>query len=272
MFSSMSCKSLGVLALFPVILYLLLSGCNAKDARPRNLLVVFAASSLTDAFRELKPIFERVNPGVEVIFNFAGSSTLRAQLAEGAQADIFASADLSQMNMAKDAGVIDGISHIFAYNRLTLAASSFGHVHSLQDLASPGTKIVLALEEVPAGAYANELLDLMSQDIAYGMKYTDEVINNIVSREANVRLALAKVILGEADASIVYQSDIKAADAEVLRIIIIPEQLGPKAQYYVALVRESGKLTQAKSFVNFLLSPASQKVLEKSGFQSLVAT
>ncbi|MCL0044362.1 molybdate ABC transporter substrate-binding protein [Dehalococcoidia bacterium] len=262
----MSYKTIGLLAILLSVLALLFCGCSEKSGSTDKTLVVFAASSLTDVFTDLGSRFEEENPGVSLDFNFAASSTLRAQLAEGAAADVFAAADLSQMKMAQDAGVVARKSQIFTKNRLIVASSSMGPVYSLMDLASHDVKIVLAMEEVPVGAYVKELLDTMAQDTAYGKQYTDGVLGNVVSREANVRLALAKVLLGEADASIVYQSDVKVSDTMALRVIKIPKQLGPVAKYPVAMVVESINSLEAESFMNFLLSTTSQLTLERHGF------
>ena len=174
-------------------------------------LTVFAAASLTDAFAEIGQAFEATHPGVNVVFNFGGSQNLRTQLEQGAQADVFASANQKEMDAVAAAGLAaPGAARTFVTNRIlvVLPKSNPGAVHTLQDLARPGLKLILADEAVPAGRYARQVLDGLNA--TYGASFRDDVLANVVSNEDNVKQVVAKVQLGEADAGIVYASDAAA--------------------------------------------------------------
>jgi molybdate transport system substrate-binding protein len=189
---------------------LCLSACAAPtNARPTEL-TVFAASSLADVFDEIAAAFEAAHPGVTVARNYGGSSQLAAQLAEGAQADVFASANERQMQAALDAGRIDGDPLAFATNRLVVIvpADNPAQIVSMADLARPGVRLVLAAPGVPARDYTDQMIDALTADPAYGEAYRKAVYANLVSEEENVRQAAAKVALGEADAG-TFTSDVR---------------------------------------------------------------
>ncbi|MFQ5860598.1 MAG: molybdate ABC transporter substrate-binding protein [Dehalococcoidia bacterium] len=230
-------------------------------------LTVFAASSLTNAFQEVGEAFEVEHPGVQVVFNFAGSSTLRAQLEQGARADVFAPADQRQMELARQAGRVLGQPQPFATNRLVVITSlKGGGVRSLADLALPGVKVVLALPEVPAGRYAREVLARLAASPELPDDFAARVLGNVVSEEINVRQVFTKVALGEADAGIVYATDITPQVEGQVRALAIPEAYNVTALYPVATVRERGGSATAEAFVAFLRSPAGQAVLQRHGF------
>src|SRR4051812_27206333 len=176
----------------------------------RGDLTVFAASSLTDAFNEIGQAFQQSYPGVTPKFNFAASTALRQQIEQGARADVFASADQVQMEMAKKSGVIAGEDRLFAKNKLVLIypTANPGKVSSVQDLARPGLKFVLTDRYVPIGAYARQALESMSKDPQFGPDFATRVLANLKSEELNVRAVVTKVQLGEADAAIVYATDV----------------------------------------------------------------
>lgn len=220
-------------------------------------LTIFAASSLTDAFTELKLRFESQFQS-NVILNFAASSTLAAQINAGAPADIFASADIE--NMIK---VVNETHHVvFAKNKLVVI-SNHPQIQTLTDLSGLDYLLVLAAEEVPAGRYAREALSNL--EALYGLGYADKVLENLVSNEANVRQAVSKVVLGEADVAIVYITDVYAKD---LRVIEIPEAYNVRAEYPIAVLPNSQNKDLAQSFVDFVLSREGQDILSKYGFLS----
>lgn len=231
-------------------------------------LDVFAAASLSDAFGEIGKNFTAAHPGVEVIFNFAASNQLATQIGEGAPADIFASANATQMNAAIASGrIATGAQQIFAGNRLVVVTpgDNPARLIGLQDLAKPGVKIVLAAQEVPAGQYALDFLDRTEGDDSLGAGYKEGVLANVVSYEENVRGVLTKVALGEADAGIVYASDARTAPAEIATIAI-PDHLNTLASYPIAPLADSAEPELAQQFVAFVLSPDGQQVLANYGF------
>ena len=231
-------------------------------------IVVFAASSLTDAFNEIGGSFQKANPRARVAFNFGASSQLRTQLEQGARADIFASANAVEMDKARQAGVIGGTDRVFAQNRLAviLPKNNPGGIKELRDLATPGLKFVTAATEVPIGTYTMEMLDKMSNDAAFGSDFKDKVNKNTVSREPNVRQVVAKIALGEADAAVVYSSDVTPSAANNLDKLDIPDRYNALAGYPIAMVKGPLNPSGAEAFVSYLLSTGGQSILKKWRF------
>lgn len=232
-------------------------------------LNVFAAASLTEAFNELGQTFSAEHPGVTLAFNFAGSQQLAQQLGQAAPADVFASANKKQMEVAIEAGrIISGTQKTFVRNRLVIIYPTDNPtgITQLQDLAKPGLKLVLAAKEVPVGQYSLDFLGKAITDTTFSPTYMDDVLKNVVSYEENVRAVLTKVSLGEGDAGIVYTSDITGEGADKVGRLDIPDTLNTLATYPIAVVSDSAAPTQAQAFVDYVLSPAGQAVLEMYGF------
>lgn len=256
---------------FLIIVILLLSGQWLVKAQDNRTLTVFAAASLTDAFEEIATSFEGENPGVELLLNFGGSSALATQLAEGAPADIFASANNRQMQVAQEAGRIADSPRTFVKNRLVLIvpADNPANLQSLRDLANPGIKLIVAAPEVPVREYTDTMLQKLADDPGYGETYRTAVIANIVSEEDNVRQVSAKVALGEADAGIIYLSDVTPDISELVFALPIPDKLNTIATYPIATTEDSVNPQLAQAFVDFVLSDAGQDTLVKWGFISV---
>jgi molybdate transport system substrate-binding protein len=255
-------------SLLLLILIVLLSACAAKPAAPNQTVTVFAAASLTDAFTEMASAFEAAYPGSSVTLNFAGSNTLRSQIEEGAPADVFASANLKEMNTLVEKGLVDSQAQkTFLTNRLVvlLPEGNPAQVQELSDLARPGLKLVLAAEEVPAGRYARQMLEKL--DALYGSGYLQAALNNVVSNEDTVKKVVAKVQLGEADAGIVYTSDAVAAPS--LPTLEIPPTYNVIAEYPIASPKQAPNPELAAQFIKFVLSPDGQAILKKWGFTPL---
>jgi molybdate transport system substrate-binding protein len=232
-------------------------GASAED----ETLTVFAAASLTDVFEAIGEIYEREHPGSDVIFNFGASSALRTQLAEGAVADVAAFASEEDMRLLGAGGLVtEESARIFASNEIVVVVhpDSAGMVASLSDLTSPGTKIVMAAEGVPAGDYARQILHNLGEAFAGG------VLANVVSEEDNVRQVLAKVQLGEADAGLVYRSDARAAPE--LGTIEIPAEANVLASYPIASLREASNPSAAEDFIGMVLSAEGQRLIGEGGF------
>jgi molybdate transport system substrate-binding protein len=234
--------------------------------QPRTL-TVFAASSLTDAFTEIGRDFESAHSNVTITFNFAGSGTLRTQLEQGAVADVFASANQAEMdNLVTSSLVAADSSRVFLNNSLLviLPAANPANIQTLQDLATPGIKLVLADTTVPAGKYARQILANMDADPAFSPTFSARVLANLVSNETNVKQVLAKVQLGEADAGIVYVSD--AVAAPELKTIEIPAALNVIAKYPLAVLSNAPQPDLAAKFIDYVLSSDGQAILQKWGF------
>lgn len=238
----------------------------AVDAKT---LTVLAAASLTESFTELGKTFEAANPGVKVAFNFAGSQALAQQLGQGAEADVFASASKKYMDAAIEAKRVNkDDAKTFVKNRLVVIfpKANPGGVKELKDLAKSGLKLDLADKAVPVGQYALDFLDKAVKDAAYGATFKDAVLKNVVSYEDNVKAVVTKVSLGEADAGIVYVTDITADAAEKIGRLDIPDALNTIATYPIAPILDSKNSELAKSFVELVLSADGQKLMAKYGF------
>lgn len=232
-------------------------------------LTVFAAASLTEAFTELGRQFEAGHPGLKTVFNFAGSQQLAHQIAQGAPVDVFASANSRQLDAAIESGrIVSGTQKTFVNNRLIVLypKDNPADLNELKDLARPGLRLVLAAKEVPAGQYALDFLDKAAADAAYGGAFKDGVLKNVVSYEENVRSVLSKVVLGEADAGIVYTSDIGQADAGQVGRIDIPDRLNVLAAYPIAVVADSPHPDLAIAWIEWVLSSQGQAILSQYGF------
>lgn len=243
----------------------------APEPEPAEL-VVFAAASLTDAFGEIGRLFESKHPGTTVIFNFAGSNQLAEQIGQGAPVDVFASANKTQMDVAiESTRIVTGSQQTFVRNRLVVVIPSDnpGEVATLQELANPELKLVLAAEAVPVGRFALEFLDKATADSAFTPDFKEMVLANVVSYEENVRAVLTKVTLGEADAGIVYVSDITTADANLVAQIEIPDRLNVIATYPIAPLADSPNADLAAEFINVVLSSEGQAILASYGFISI---
>jgi molybdate transport system substrate-binding protein len=251
-----------------VVLLMFVTGVLPVRAQPTATLMVFAAASLTDAFEALGDAFEAAHPDVDVLFNFAASSTLSAQIIEGAPADVFASANMQQMTLVRNAGLIDGRARFFARNRLVLVTplDNPANIQTLADLALPGVRLVVAAEGVPARVYTDSMLDLLAADPTYGADFVAAVETNIVSEEQNVRQALAKVLLGETDAAIIYQSDVTPLVAEQVNVITIPDEFNIVARYPIAALDSATQPELARAFMAFVLSEEGQTILESWNF------
>lgn len=243
------------------------AACVAPTAR--RTLTIFAASSLTESFRELGQGFMQTHPYTQIQFNFAGSQTLRTQLTQGASADVLATANQKEIEAALHADLIaPNSAKIFATNQLVIIfpASNPRQINTLADLAQPNTKLVLAAEIVPAGQYAREALSKM--EIKYGTNFKQRVLQNVVSNEENVRQVIAKVQLAEAEVGIVYRSDVVAVAPSTLRILEIPSEFNVTAQYPIAPLNQAPNAALAQEFMAYVLSPEGQKILQKWGFNA----
>ena len=236
---------------------LVLAGCGGDEpsgggtsASPAELKV-FAAASLTAAFTEIGEQFTNAS-GTKVTFNFAGSQALATQIQQAAPADVFASADLANMGKVKD---LVGTPRNFASNQLQIVVEKGNPkgIKALDDLASSDLKVVLAAEEVPAGRYAKQVLDRAGVRV------------QAVSQEDNVKAVVTKVSLGEADAGIVYVTDVTAG-GDKIEGVDIPTDQNVVATYPIATVKASRAQDQAQAFLDLVLSAEGQRVLEQHGF------
>jgi len=232
----------------------LVGSCSSSSAPAETgELTVFAASSLKDSFTAIGAQFEAAHPGVKVTFNFAGSGDLATQIGQGAPVDVFASADES--TMAKAVGSSGATAKRFASNQLAIivAANNPKKITGLADLARSDVTLVIGAPEVPIGKYSAQVLDKA------GVKVSPK------SLEQNVKAIVAKVTLGEADAGIVYVTDVQAAGAKAAGVPI-PADVNVVAHYPIVELAKAPHAALAAKFVAFVMSADAQQVLAKAGF------
>ncbi|WP_239123430.1 molybdate ABC transporter substrate-binding protein [Rhizocola hellebori] len=243
---------------------MLLAGCaNETPSAPATSaagvtgnVTVFAASSLTEAFKKIGTEFAAANPGAKVTFNFAGSSALATQINQGAPADVFASAAPANMKTVTDAGNAEGTPAVFVKNQLVIAVPKGNPkgIKGLSDLTKPGLKVALCAEQVPCGAAAKKALDAA------------KVTLTPVTLEQDVKQALSKVSLGEVDAALVYRTDAKVPTANVDGIEF-PESAGAINDYPIVVLKNAPNKTAAQAFLAYVQSDKGLAVLTTAGFQ-----
>lgn len=237
-----------------------LSGCAAPaapggDGGAGRTLTVFAAASLKAPFTALAEQFEARNPGTAVTLSFAGSSDLATQISQGAPADVFASADTRNMARLSDAMLVEGSPQDFATNVLTIAVppANPASIGSFADLAKPGVKVVLCAPQVPCGAAAKTVQKEAGITLAP------------VSEESSVTDVLGKVTSGEADAGLVYVTDVRTAGDKV-KDVPFAESAKAVNTYPIAAVRTARNTDLAAAFIAAVTGPEGQKLLSAAGF------
>ena len=245
---------------------LLLAGCAsatpaaspaATDDAIEGTVTVFAAASLNESFAVIKEAFEDANPGIEVVYNFGGSSGLAEQIVQGAPADVFAAASPATMTTVTDAELVDAPIE-FATNTLEIAVpvGNPGNVTGLADFANDDLAIALCAVEVPCGAAADKALT------AAGITAAPDTL------EQDVKAVLTKVELGEADAGLVYVTDVAAA-GDAVEGVEFAEAADAVTAYPIATLTEAPNPDAAAAFVAWVLSGAGQAVLAEAGFGSI---
>jgi molybdate transport system substrate-binding protein len=246
-----------------VLTALLLAATSASAAS----LTVFAAASLTDAFTELGKAFD-AQSGNRTAFSFAGSQALRTQLENGAKADVYASANEAQYTPLVGRNIVAS-GQTFARNKLTLIAPKSSPVlQTLNDLTKPGLKLVIADRAVPVGDYTRRMLAAIDRSGTYGRDFSVRALRNVVSEETNVRQVALKVQLGEADAAVVYSTDVTPGLKPLVRVIALPTRFNQSASYPIGVVSGSASSEAARAFVAYVQSASGQRILKKWGFLS----
>lgn len=216
---------------------------------------VFAAASLTEVFATMATAFNAEHPNVKVVYDFAGSSALATQITGGAPVDVFAAASNATMKTVTDASLTDGAPTVFVTNTLEIAVppANTAKVTGLADFANPDLAIVLCAAEVPCGAAAKTVLDKAG------------IAASVDSFEQDVKSVLTKIELDEADAGLVYKTDVLAAGDKV-KGIEFPEASAAVTSYPIATMKASTNKDAADAFVAFVLSPAGAKIMAAAGF------
>jgi molybdate transport system substrate-binding protein len=231
-------------------------GSLASSAAPKatGSVTVFAAASLTESFNDLQTSLKSSDPGLAVTYSFAGSGTLVTQIQQGAPADVIATADTASMKKLTDAGLVEAPT-TFARNKLEIlvAPGNPKGIHTLADLARTDIKLVTEEDTVPAGKYSAQILQMAGVTVSP------------VSKEADVKAAVAKVTSGEADVTIVYVTDVTAAGSKG-QGVIIPDAQNVIAEYPIAIVKGSNNHDAAAAFVDAVVNGSGQDSLHTHGF------
>ncbi len=249
------------------------SNTTATPTSASATLKVFAAASLKSSFTAIQKQYQQSHPNVKIVYNFAGSQALVQQITQGAPADIFASADQKNMKKVTDAALATG-PQTFADNTLAIIipANNPAHIAALKDLANKGVKIDVAASTVPVGSYTLQVLAKLGKASNYGPTYESAVKANFVSQEDNDTAIVQKVELGEADAGIVYATDVTASAASKVKFISIPTAFNIIAQYPITVLKNSTDAKDAQAFVQYILSSDGQAILAKYHFLSPTAS
>ena len=239
--------------------------CGAPRDEELN---VYAAASLRDAFTEIAREFEESRSSARVVLNFAGSQVLRAQIERGAPADVVATADEVHARQLEAAGLLAASPRSFAENALVLAVPDGNPrgIADVTDLAAPDVRLVMGIADVPVGRYARTALERYAGAIGRD-GFVQAVLDNVVSFETNVRHVAAKLELGVVDAGFVYRTDVLASDGALVEIPLPPEAV-IAAPYPIAVTKRGADRETAAAFVDFVHSPAGQRILEAHGFQT----
>jgi molybdate transport system substrate-binding protein len=233
--------------------------CGPDGSARGNDATVLAASSLSEAFGELARVYERSHPGSRVLLELAASPTLAAQVRAGARFDVLATADERTMADVWRAGLVDRPASL-ATNRLVVIAPADdpGGIRGVEDLARPGVRVILAQRDVPAGAYAREALAALGIESA--------VESNVVSNALDVKAVAAAVALGEADAGIVYATDVTRELRDRVRVFPLPERISVRATYPIALATEPEHAVGGRAFLDLARSATGREILAAHGF------
>ena len=260
----------GILALAATVT--LLVGCSpagpdgARASAGAVELAVFAAASLRDALAAVTTEYEATSPGVRITLSTDASSSLRAQIEQGAPADLFLSADQAEPEALVSAGLTDGPALTFAGNTLALIVphDNPARLTGPRDLARPGLKIVAAGDKVPITAYARQVVARLASLPGYPAGFAADYDANVVSREQNVRAVLARIELGEADAALVYRTDGLAS--HLVQMVELPAQAAVQVAYAGVVLKSSSEPVAARAFLDWLAGPAGTMVLAGFGF------
>ena len=260
-------------AAFALCICLLLAvtaaGCISQPAEETEI-TVFAAASLTGALTELGEEFEKANPGIHVVYNFAGSQTLKTQILEGADCDLYISANNKQFDPVVEAGLIED-KKILLQNKLGIAVvkgNPLG-IKDLGDLAGSGVELAIGDESVPFGQYTRDIINKYQDDGHAG--YVDAFMGNVVTQVDAVDKVKSYLTLGEADASIVYVSDISKADKESIDILEIADKYNVIADYPYGILKNTENKKAVETFEAFLTGPEGNALLLDYGFSPVTA-
>lgn len=256
-----------------ILTMLVLLACfSPAFAEEKHELIVFCGAGLTGALSEIGGLYENAT-NMSVEFNFDGVPALRAQIEQGAYADVLVSANLKHMDALKSEGFINNSTvEVFARNKVAIIVPNGNpaNITSLKDLAAPGVKILMGTKDLPAGDYALQVLDRLAADPEYGPVYKESVLSNVVSQETTVNRIVSKIALGEADAGFAFISDVSPEMIGKVTRISVPDKYNVVGDFPVGVLSQSKYPEEAQAFLDLMRSSDGQAVLEKYGFIPVV--
>jgi len=270
-------KAIGVLAAIAIVAACQSPGATRLASQPNPssspagsaesvALTIYGAASLKGALDQVKRAYEASHPGTTLTITTDSSATLRTQIEQGAPADVFLSADVTNPNKLVDGGLVDGDPVAFAGNLLTIVVPTGNpaKIAGPADLARTGVKVVAAGDEVPITKYARQTVDQLAALPGYPRDFAAAYARNVVSKEDNVKALIAKIELGEGDAGIVYITDAKASTT--VEDVAIPPQANVPAVYSGVVVKASKRVAVAHAFLDWIAGPDGQEILGSFGF------
>lgn len=249
---------------FILLINVIPSACSEE---PKEL-AIFCGAGLAGAFNEIGQLYENAS-NIGVAFNFDGLPSLRAQIENGAYADVLVSSNLKHMDALKAEGLINNSTvKIFARNKVAVVVpkDNPANIVNLTDLARPGIMILMGTKELPIGDYARQVLDKLANDSEYGPEYKEKVISNIVSEETTVNRIVSKVALGEVDAGFAFMSDVSPSMVGKVTKIPIPDKYNVVGDFPVGVLSQSNNSQEAQAFIDVIMSNEGQAILDKYGF------
>ncbi|GAC1309677.1 MAG: molybdate ABC transporter substrate-binding protein [Vulcanimicrobiaceae bacterium] len=223
------------------------------------------AANATQPFDAMIEAFRKTHRELTFKPNYTGTQILESQLENGAPCDVFLSADLAHIRRLRDEGLVEPyalISHL--HEVIVVPIANPAHVRSLRDLANDRVKLIVGVPDVPIGIYTRTIF--AKADRAYGDDFEKRALANVVSLEVNVKQVLQKVVLGEADAGIVYRTDVDRDAARSVRVVEIPPALNVPASNYIAVATHAQNRELAREFVRYALSPVGRAVFYRFGY------
>ena len=244
------------------------SGAAGSGATAGRQLTVLGAASLRSVLDEARTVYEASRPETTLVISTDSSAAIETQIEQGADADVFLSADTTNPQKLVDGGFAEGEAVVFAGNELTIVvpADNPGGIETWADLADDGVKVIAAGEEVPITGYASQLIANLAMQPGAPAGYAAAYAANIVSREENVKALLGKVELGEGDAGIVYVTD--AVASTKVKTVDVPEGANIPVTYAGVVVKASHDIQGAGAFLDWFVGPDGQAILARFGFLS----
>jgi len=250
-----------------LILFLVISGCKLnKNPQSKTTIRIMAAASLTEVFNELKMEFKKRNPALEIEVNYAGSQALAKQIELGAEADIYASANVVYMKRLEEKNLVIKPT-VFARNKLIIGIfHGMDRIQSLADLLQEDVRLVIADQSVPVGRYTIKMLSRLGDSKKLTDNFKEKFLDSVVSKELDVKSVVRKIELGVVDAGVIYQTDVTEQNADKIKTIKIDDQYNVIAMYPIAILKEAEHKKMSRKFLQFLYSQKGGEILEKYGF------